>query len=158
AVTYTAPTTGATARLSATSVLTDPFGQASVNAIAGNVAGTFTVVASVPGLETETASFNLTNILATAGTIVVVSGSEQSAPVGTPFTVTLTAAVRDQRGNPIPGVTVVFTIPQSGASTTLSTLTRVTDNQGNVSVTAVANGTAGSYQVTATANGYSGSA
>jgi uncharacterized protein (TIGR03437 family) len=156
-VTYKVPSTGASALLSAASVLTDPVGQASVNAIAGSTPGGYVVVATIAGLS-ETATFVLTNVLKSAGTIVAASGSGQSTRTGTSFILPLTAAVLDPRGNPIPGVPVVFTVPQSGSSVSLSAITGVTDNQGNVSVTAVANGAAGSYQVLATASGYAGSA
>jgi len=157
-VTYNAPSTGPSGRLSAVSVLTDPFGQANVDAIAGNIAGAYAVVAGISGLPSETATFNLTNIPITAGSITLVSGSGQSTRIGTSFILPLTAAVLDPRGNPIPGASVAFALPQSGASAGLSAVTGITNSQGTVSVTAVANGAAGSYQVTATASGYTGTA
>jgi uncharacterized protein (TIGR03437 family) len=49
-------------------------------------------------------------------------------------------------------------VPQSGPSAKLSVASGLTNNQGIVSATALANTTAGSYQVVATAEGYSGSA
>jgi uncharacterized protein (TIGR03437 family) len=157
-VNYAAPSTGATAQLFAQSPVTDPYGQASASAIAGPTAGTYVVVANIPGLATGTASFNLTNVPLILGNVAVVSGSGQSAPIGTSFIDPLIASVLDPRGNPIPGVTVVFAVPQSGPSGKLSVVTAVTNNQGIVSATALANATPGAYQVVATADGYSGSA
>jgi uncharacterized protein (TIGR03437 family) len=157
-VNYAAPSTGATAQLFAQSTVTDPNGQASASAIAGPTAGIYVVVANISGLAAGTASFNLTNVPFVLGNVVVVSGSGQSAPIGTSFIDPLIAAVLDPRGNPIPGVTVVFAVPQSGPSGKLSFVTAVTNNQGSVSATALANATPGAYQVVATADGYSGSA
>ena len=157
-VNYTAPSTGATAQLFAQSVVTDPFGQASASAIAGPTDGTYVVVATVSGLVTQNVAFNLTNVTLVAGNVVVVSGSGQNTPIGTSFIAPLSVAVFDPRGNPIPGVPVVFAVPQSGPSAKLSVGSGVTNNQGIVSATALANTTAGSYQVVATADGYNGSA
>jgi adhesin/invasin len=63
------------------------------------------------------------------------------------------AVVRDQYGNPVPGVTVTFAAPGSGASATLAGSPAVTDACGQVCVTATANITPGSYGVTATVAG-----
>jgi uncharacterized protein (TIGR03437 family) len=157
-VNYAAPSTAVTAQLFAQSTVTDPYGQASASAIAGPAAGTYVVVANIPGLAAGTASFNLTNVPFVVGNVVVVSGSGQSAPIGTSFIDPLIAAVLDPRGNPIPGVTVIFAVPPSGPSAKLSVVSGVTNDQGIVSATALANATAGAYQVVATADGYSGSA
>lgn len=151
------PASGATAILSAAADFTGPTGIASVFAIANNVTGSYVVTAAVAG-DVAGASFNLTNLAATSGTVSVTGGLTQSAPVLTPFVLPLTVTVRDVRGNPVAGVTVTFTAPESGASASLSERTKVTDSRGNVSVNAVANGTVGSYQVVATVAGFSGSA
>ena len=65
--------------------------------------------------------------------------------------------MRDAGSNPVPGVTVTFTAPGSGASARfsgLTTATAVTDVSGIATPpTLTANGTTGSYAVTATAPG-----
>jgi len=80
-------------------------------------------------------------------------GTPQGAAVNTGFSDALSVIVVDAEGNPLEGVTVTFVVPGTGASTTLSQTTVVTDVGGNASVTGVANGTAGSYQVVASVDG-----
>ena len=63
--------------------------------------------------------------------------------------------VKDAFGNPVPGVSVTFAAPASGASATLTGSPAVTAADGQASVTATANGIAGSYIVSATASGAS---
>ena len=81
------------------------------------------------------------------------AGTPQSTLVGTAFTTTLQATVFDFN-IPVPGVTVTFAAPASGASATLSSATAVTNASGVAQVTATANGTAGGpYNVTASVAG-----
>lgn len=157
-VTYQAPSTGATALLSSLTDISGPSGQASVNAIAGSVAGAYMVTASVAGVA-NAATFNLTNVpTTTTGQISATGGSNQTATTDSGFVTPLTVVVRDVRGNPVSGVTVQFSAPESGASASLSDRSLVTNSQGVVSVNAAANDTAGSYQVVATASGFAGPA
>jgi 5-hydroxyisourate hydrolase-like protein (transthyretin family) len=150
-VTFAAPASGASATLSATSVVTNGGGAASVTATANGTAGSYAVTATVSGLAP--ASFALTNVAAAPATIAIVSGNDQSAAVGAPFANPLVVSVSDAFGNPVSGVEVRFAAPASGASATLSATSVVTDGSGTASVTATANGTAGSYVVTATVSG-----
>jgi hypothetical protein len=88
-------------------------------------------------------------------TITATSGSGQSAVVNTAFTSPLQATVTDNRGNPVPGVTVTFTAPaQTGPSGAFASgpNTAVT-NGGGVATSALftANGNVGPYAVTAMA-------
>jgi hypothetical protein len=149
-VTFAAPASGASATLSATSVVTDGGGTASVNATANGTAGSYAVTATVSGIAP--ASFALTNIPAAPATIAIVAGNPQTAVVGMPFANALVVSVSDAFGNPVSGVEVRFAAPSSGASATLSATSVVTVG-GTASVTATANGTAGSYAVTATVSG-----
>ena len=95
--------------------------------------------------------------------VVAMTGSDQSAGVGTAFPVPLSASVEDQYGNPETGGSgylVTFTAPASGASGTFAsntntpntnTVTVLTDPSGTATATAfTANATQGQYQVTAT--------
>jgi hypothetical protein len=149
-VQFAAPGSGASAALSATSVVTVG-GTASVNATANGTAGSYVVTATVSGLAPV--PFALANVPAAPSTIAIVSGSEQSAIVGTPFADPLVVSVSDAFGNPVSGVEVEFAAPPSGASATLSATSAVTDGSGTASIHATANGTAGSYVVTATVSG-----
>ena len=61
----------------------------------------------------------------------------------------------DKYGNPVPGISVTFAAPTSGASAALSNSMVTTGANGQASVTATANATLGSYTVTASATGVS---
>ncbi len=79
------------------------------------------------------------------------TGSGQSAQPGTGFAQPLKVTIRDATNALVPGVTVNFTAPASGASALLSATSVVTDANGVAQITASANGTAGAYAVVATA-------
>ena len=102
---------------------------------------------------TRRPSFALTNTPGAAASVSVVSGSGQTAAVASGFAAPLVAVVKDSFGNPVPGVTVIFAAPASGASATLAGSPAVTDADGQASVTATANATLGSYTVTASVAG-----
>ena len=63
-------------------------------------------------------SFNIT--AGTATHVIATSGAGQSATALATFTNPLVATVQDANGNPVPGVSVTFTAPSSGASVTFS--------------------------------------
>jgi hypothetical protein len=74
-------------------------------------------------------------------------GTPQTAPLNTAFGSPLQVTVM-AGSTPVPGVTVNFAVPISGASATLNGPV-VTNASGVAAVTATANGTAGSYAVSA---------
>ena len=76
-------------------------------------------------------------------------GTSQFVQVGHAFPLALQVTVTDAAGNPVPGVTVTFTVPGTGASATLSSTTAVSNSAGLASVSATANLVSGGYQVTA---------
>ena|GEM_PF-1349164 len=86
-------------------------------------------------------------------TVVVSSGSPQSTTVSTGFAAPLAVLVSDAGGRPVPGVTVAYGVPGSGATATLSATTATTNSAGIASVTATASATAGSYAASATVTG-----
>jgi Right handed beta helix region len=91
--------------------------------------------------------------------LVVSSGSGQTATVGQAFAAPLVAELMENFANaPLPGATITFSAPATGASATLSASTVVTNANGLASVTATANSVAGSYAVTATTTGITSSA
>ena len=85
------------------------------------------------------------------------AGTPQTAVINTAFGTALQATVRDAGSNLVPGVTVTFTAPASGATATFggsATATATTNASGVATApTLTANGTAGSYTVTASAPG-----
>ena len=56
------------------------------------------------------------HVAGSAATIVVVSGTPQSATVGAAFGSALVVKVSDSNGNAVPGATVSFAAPASGAT------------------------------------------
>lgn len=150
-VTFSAPSGGASALLSATTVTTDATGAASITATAGSIAGSYAVTAAVTGVTS--ASFALTNTAGVATSLVGSAGTAQTATVGTAFETDLQITVTDALGNPVVGTTITFTAPATAASAILGSPTATTNAAGIASVTATATTTTGSYAVTATATG-----
>jgi len=142
-------------------VTTDQSGVALSPVLTANEkAGTFSVTAAVPNVQTV-AAFSLTIEAGPPASIETTGGSGQSAPIDTLFANPITAVVRDAGRNPLQGVTVTFAAPASGASATFPNgLTAVTGSgSGTVSVPVRANGTAGGpYVVTASVAGVETSA
>ncbi|HEX7664550.1 MAG TPA: Ig-like domain-containing protein, partial [Polyangiaceae bacterium] len=151
-VTFTAPDTGASATLSDETVETDSQGFASVDATANTIAGSYTIVATVEGVDTP-ATFSMTNTAGAPASTVAASGELQSAVLGAPFPQPLVVEVVDAYGNPVEGVNVAFDAPDDGASAVLSSDVVATDANGLASVEATANDVAGTYDVTATVEG-----
>jgi len=152
-VTFTAPTTGASATLSPGTVMTDANGLASTTATANTVAGSYTVNATVAGVDAP-ASFAFTNLAGLPASLTPVGpGANQSATVSTPFDNPLVVGAADEYGNPTPGVFVDFSAPASGASATLSPTVAQTDLNGLAQVEGTANAIAGDYMVTAEVEG-----
>jgi hypothetical protein len=80
----------------------------------------------------------------TIAAISATSGGGQSATVASAFANPLVATVTDQNGNPVPGVTVTFAAPGSGAGVTFPNgATATTDASGRASVAVSANTIAG---------------
>lgn len=150
-VTFAAPGSGATASLSATTAVTNASGIAQVTATANAIGGSYSVTGSISGI-TPVATFSLTNIGVPAS-IAVSAGGTQSATVNTAFGASLVAVVRDAGNYPVPGVTVTFSAPGSGASASLWSTTAITDISGLATITATAGTVAGNYSVTATVSG-----
>jgi hypothetical protein len=155
-VTFTAPTSGASGSFAGdqNTAVTDSSGVATSASFAANdSAGSYSVAASAAGVA-EGATFSLTNL--GPASIVAVAGTTQSARINRTFQDGLEVFVEDANGQGVPGVTVTFTAPTSGASGTFAgnQNTAVTDSYGDADSSAfTANGTAGSYSVLATVAG-----
>ncbi len=116
-VTFTAPTSGASAVLSAATVVTDSTGSASVMATANGIPGAYTVTARAGGLS---ATFSLTN-LQPAG--LTLSSSPNPSTFGAP--VSLTATLNPAATGSVTfydGVTVLGTKPLASGSASFSTI------------------------------------
>ncbi len=108
----------------------------------------------------STCTFTMTGDQAVGATFfgppatITASGGPPPAGVGLPFSAPLTLTVKDALGDLLPGVTVTFVAPGSGASATLASGgVVVTNGSGVATVAATANATPGAYDVTATVPG-----
>ena len=126
-----------------------------------------TITSGTPGLGTQVTAnlsdFGWKNFVGGAvnATDSITAGGTQSANTGATFATNLAVTVLDSLNNPLPGVSVVFTAPSSGASGTFATggtnTQTVTTNASGVATASAftANGAGGSYQVSAAVNGLS---
>ncbi|HEY6178473.1 MAG TPA: Ig-like domain-containing protein, partial [Kofleriaceae bacterium] len=152
-VTLSGPATGASLA-SSVGLTTGAAGTASGNVTANNVAGTFALSAAVGGVVAAS-TVQLTNTPAPAASVAIVAGNNQHATVTVAFVNRLVVVVSDAFGNPVPGITVTFSAPASGASATLSPTSGVTASNGRTNIAATANTRAGTYSVTASITGAS---
>lgn len=88
-----------------------------------------------------------------ANFLAITGGNNQSEPISTAFATSLQVLVTDSSGNPVPGLSVTFATPSSGAGLVLSSGTAITNNSGLASVTATSNTVAGTYTLTASVPG-----
>jgi hypothetical protein len=93
-------------------------------------------------------------------TMYLVGGSSQTAYINTDFSEPLTLYLQDENLNPVNGIEVTFTAPESGASAVFAesgtnTTVATSDADGMLSTSILtANPSAGSYMVTASAEEY----
>ena len=162
----TCPGTGSTA--SVCIVTTNSSGDAQSTALtADSTSGAFSVTvtatsANGPTLTGSTIpSFHLTNTPGGPQSLIITGGDSQTQTVGSQYNSVLQVQVLDGSNNPVPGVTVTFTAPSSGASVTIAsgcnsgnpnpqTCAVTTDPNGVAKSSALsANDVAGSVSVTA---------
>jgi uncharacterized protein (TIGR03437 family) len=135
---------------------TDASGVATKTITANGNAGTFTVTANAGSINSAPRTLTITT--GSVASLVVLAGSNQSTTVGTSFATQFQVKALDSGSNPVPGYTVTFTSPASGASCgypSSNTTSISTDGNGVATVSCVANGTQGIYSVTASGNGVS---
>ena len=100
-------------------VLTDASGVATSSAMTANstAGGPYTITATGSGVV---AQFHLTNLAGAASDVFVLGGDGQQALVFSQFGDPLQVLITDSSQNPIAGVAVTFSTPQSGATATFS--------------------------------------
>lgn len=106
------------------------------------------ITLAVSGAPAIDSVYDLT-LVGPPANIVASGGSSQNALIETAFGAPLEVTVTDEEGNPLEGLEVSFTAPDTGATAVLSAATATTDAQGKASVTATANATTGAYNVNA---------
>jgi hypothetical protein len=162
-VTYTSPGSGASTTPTTATAISNGNGQSRRAVTANNTTGQYSVNASVAGLATP-ARFDLENVTTGPAAVYAVSGTPQVALLSTAFSTPLVAVVSDAVGNAVPGVTVTFQAPTSGATATLAggaacptpsnyCRTAVSNSLGQVTITATANASPGHFTVTASTGG-----
>jgi hypothetical protein len=139
------------------SATTNSDGVASSKLKLGTRVGELTGTAEVPvdpGITPVISSFTATALADDANGIALVSGNDQSAPVGTALPLPLVVQVSDAFGNPISGITVTWSAEGLGSVSELSTVTAA---NGQTSVTRTLGPTAGQQTTLATVEGLAGS-
>ncbi|MHB1328882.1 MAG: hypothetical protein ACYC2K_11840 [Gemmatimonadales bacterium] len=102
--------------VSAASVTSDAQGQASASWTLGTVAGSNTLRATVGSVAPL--DFTATGTAAAASTVAAHAGAGQQGTVSTALPVAPAVVVKDQFGNPVPNVPVVFAVAAGGGSVT----------------------------------------
>ena len=134
-----------------TSATTASNGETSTVLQLGNTVGTYTVTASVSGVNQQVMFTATATDPPRATTLQLVSGDKQSDEINQPLDDPLVVRVLDQNGAAFPGATVNFTVnPTSGS---LSPTSATTASNGEASTTLTLGGTAERYTVTASAPG-----
>ena len=125
-------------------VTTGSNGQASTTFTLPTVAKKMTVTASDGSISVNITE---TSVAGPPTSFTIVSGNNQSANRNTKLQKNLVVSLKDQYGNPIPGVTVTFT--DNGAGGLFSTTTPVTTVTGQASVTYTTGSNAGTVTISA---------
>ncbi|HWP82692.1 MAG TPA: Ig-like domain-containing protein, partial [Bacteroidota bacterium] len=137
--------------LTPTLAVTDSFGRAYGMVTFGNRPGYYIVQAVAQGLSLGQQTFTLAAIPAAAVTLT--SGNSQRAAVGTALRNPLVVTVTDQRGLPIEGTDVEFSIveqPENAGGVSLSSPRVQTDSRGQASTELTLGRRVGTYKVRAT--------
>ena len=128
-VTFTVTAGGGT--LSGTSATTDSSGRAEGTLTLGPNLGTNTVSVSVTGIQAEQ-TFTAEGIRIPK-TLEIISGKDQEGSPATALENPFVVEVRDQSGEPLPGVLVTFSVTSGGG--TLSLTSATTDSNGRAEST-----------------------
>ena len=131
-VTFTVTAGGGT--LSTTATVTDAKGRAESTLTLGSEPGTNTVEVRASGIsQTRVFSAEATLPPSEPTRLSIVSGDNQTGIIGETLANPFVVRVRDQRGDPMGGVTVTFTVIEGGG--TLSVVTVMTDENGQAKST-----------------------
>jgi hypothetical protein len=141
--------------VSVATATTDAAGHAQTTLTLGTTAGPNTVTASATGLAGGPLTFTAMGTAGAATQLAIVSGNNQSAPVGTALAMPLVAGVADQYGNPVAGVAVTFAVASGGGSVSATSV--MTNSTGQAASTLTVGPSAGTNTATASAAGLTGS-
>jgi len=142
--------------ITGSSVTTDPAGVASVPSwTLGTVAGSNTLIAALAAVPGNFVTFVATATAAAASVIAINDGEGQVAAPGSPVGLPPSVVVKDQYGNPVSGVSVLFSVSEGGGTATGTV--QSSDASGIARVGGWTLGTAGTNRLTAAAAGLQGS-
>jgi len=126
--------TAGSATLNTQTAVTNSSGQAQVSVTLGTTPGAVGITASVTGVSPAVV-FGATSTAREPAALTVVSGNNQTAAAGSALADALTVKVTDQYGNPVPGITVNFSVTAGAASLSSGTATTASDGKTQVNVT-----------------------
>jgi len=141
--------------VSAVTSVTDSSGLASINWTLGSTVGAQTATATVSGLTGSPVTFSATGTAASATTIALNSGNNQTATVNTSLAAPLVVKVTDASAAAMGGVTVNWAVATGGGL--VSAATSVTNASGLAQITWTLGSTVGAQTATATVAGLTGS-
>ncbi|MEO6057086.1 MAG: Ig-like domain repeat protein [Gemmatimonadales bacterium] len=156
-VAFAFTTDGTDATVAPDAATTNADGRASFQVVMGARVGESRAelrVLTAGGQRTLTAPVRFTAVSSDANLLQLVSGDDQSAPVGGVLAEPLVVQVTDGFGNPVPGVSIAWT-PNGGGSVSVATTT--TGSDGLASVVRTLGPSAGTQQTAASAPGLAGS-
>ncbi|MGA2354109.1 MAG: Ig-like domain-containing protein [Terriglobales bacterium] len=130
-----------------TTAVSNASGFAQVSYQLPNADGTYKLTASAPGVKT-TALFTEYATGTAPAALVVVSGNNQTAPVNSALPQSLVVQVNDASGNPVAGVSVVF----SATSGTVTGSPATSNSSGTVSVNYTTGSSVGAVTISAAVN------
>jgi len=136
--------------VNAASVITDATGLAGVHWILGTLPGSQSAIASVSGLPQLT--FTATARAGAPDALTIDFGNNQSGSPGAPLPDSLRVKLTDKFGNPVSGVTIVWT--PIGGSGIVSPTSSVTGANGRAATRWTLGSTGGPQNVTATGGGF----
>jgi hypothetical protein len=146
---------GTDAAVTPDTALTGPDGQAAFQVTMGTRVGPLSAQVAVDaGSRTLMAPVSLNAVSADANGLAAVAGDGQTAPVGADLAAPLVVQVTDGFGNPIPGVTVSWSVDGGGR---VSDATTTTGSDGLTSVRRTLGPSAGAQRTLASASGLAGS-
>lgn len=134
---------------------TDALGRATNNVRLGLVPGVVTIRAIADGGTNPSVVFNL-RITAVVAALAKVSGDGQTTFINTPFAQPLIVQINDNRGLPVPGQPVQFTLasgPGTIVGANAGNITQTTDTAGRAQVQVRAGANAGSVVINASTTG-----
>ena len=154
------PTGAAGQSVSPAAVATDATGRATAVVKLGTKSGTYRITATSAGLIGSPVEFRVRATSSAARTLVAVTGNGQTKPIATSLDSVFVVRALDEFQNPVPGITVAFSVdsmPSGATGQKLTILNSVTDAQGEAAALLTLGSKTGVYVVAASSRLLAGS-